>query len=124
MTLTTQRAALKAALTPIEEGPIGAKVYDYVPETIVAPAIIIQPGDPYLDDAGQPIDAYKVNRIVTLIARVGTNERQTDDLDDLIEAVVLILDVSKVSAPYEFTYNNAHYLAVNTTVSDTLKIGE
>lgn len=118
MSLATQRTGMKTALAGLE-----VKVYTHVHEALVAPAIVIQPGDPYLDDEDQPFDTYGVNWLVTLVVRPGTNERETDELDTLTEAVLALLPISKVSAPYAFTYNSTDYLAVNATVTNHLKIG-
>ncbi len=123
MTLTTQRGDLKAALEAIPEVAAAVTVYDYVPEALAAPAIIIQPGDPYLSDEDQTHGAYAVARLVTLVIESNTNDRATDELDTLIEAVIGAIDVSTVSGPFPFTYNTATYLAVNATVTDILKIG-
>lgn len=122
MSLTTQRTALKADLEAIPD-LVAVTVYDYVPEALAAPAIIIQPGDPYLSDDGQTHDTYAVARLLTLVIESNTNDRATDELDTLVEAVIGAIDVSTVSGPFPFTYNTATYLAVNATVSDTLKIG-
>lgn len=123
MSLTAQRTDLKVALETIPAIAATVTVYDYVPESLSAPAIIIQPGDPYLTDAGQTHNTYKVGRLLTILTESNANDRATDELDTMIEAVIDAIDVSEVSAPYPFTYNTATYLAVNATVTDTLKIG-
>ena len=99
MTLTAQRAALKADLEAIASIQADVTVYGYVPESINAPAIIIQPGDPYLTDEGQTYGTYKVNRLLSIIAENDTNDKATDELERIAEAVIAELDVSELSAP-------------------------
>lgn len=120
MTLATERAGILAALADYD----AAQVFGYAPESLVAPAIILHPADPFLDDDGQPFGSYTITWLVSIVTKVATNERMTTELDAHIEAVVARLNVATVSAPYQFAYNGANYLAANARVTGTLKIGE
>ncbi len=123
MTLQAQRAALKTDLEAITAIADTVTVYDYVPEAINAPAIIIQPDDPYLTDEGQPYGTYKVSRLLSIIAENDTNDRATDELERITEAVIADQNIGQLSAPFPMTYNSVTYLVINAKVTDTLQIG-
>ncbi len=124
MTLQAQRAALKAELDAITAIAETVTVYDHVPEAITAPAIIIQPGDPYLTDEGQTYGSYKVTRLLSIIVETDTNEVATDELERIAQAIIGDQEVTELSAPFPLSYNQVNYLTINATVTDTLTIGQ
>lgn len=123
-TVKAIRDALVTALDGIAIDGHPVKVWDHVPETLVAPCVVIQPGEPFLTDQDQPFNTYKCNWLVSLIADNASNARATEQLDALIDAAIAEVPATDVSAPYPFTYQNATYLAANLSVSDDYKIGD
>ena len=123
--------ALKAAKEAIYEALIslrrdGTQVYAYVPEVIGAPAIVIQPGDPYLSSEGEPYGLYRVRFRLMLVADVAVNEVATKALDNLIcdaiEALSGDFAVEQVEEPYAFRTNEDMHLAADLIISDSIDI--
>ncbi|WP_084130315.1 hypothetical protein [Demequina sp. NBRC 110055] len=117
MTLKAEREAIADALTTA-----GLKGWAWVPEAPVAPCAIVQPGSPYLTADGATFCGYHTRYLVSVLARVGTNEKVTDDLDQLIELACQTLTVTEVSEPFALTFNTANYYAVNLTVTGSISL--
>lgn len=107
MNLSEIRAAHKAALDAID----GIQAYDHVPEQLVAPCAVLEPGEPYLTDNEQPHGRMLAALTVTLVVDVGTNAKAIDDLDGLIEKVLPQLPIASVGKPQQFMYGGTTYLA-------------
>ncbi len=110
------RGRISAALTAA-----GVTVYDHVPERPTPPAAVITPGVPYIA-AGDAFSTWRINLVVTLIARTATNTVATDALDSAITTAVLALDqvadVDTVGPYYAYSANGASYLAVDIDLYD------
>lgn len=123
MNLTQHRADLAQVLTEATQGT-KVTVHRYVPESVSAPAVVIEPGDPYLssEQAETPFGQYHARWDLIAVAQVATNETATDELDDLIGAIVAGLAgayvVERVSQPYVYQSNTALHLAADLTVTD------
>ncbi len=61
--------------------------FDYVPEDIGAPAIVVQPGSDYLA-AGETFGEWTVRAEVVVCVDLQTNAQAAIDLDDALEHVV------------------------------------
>lgn len=117
MTLKEDREAIAAALTAA-----GVRSWAYVPESPVAPCGIVQPGSPYLTTDNAVFGEYQTRYLVSLLTRPGTNEKVTNDLDEMIATACGALNVVEVSEPFGLEYNTAQYLAVNLTVTASIHI--
>lgn len=101
----------------------GLDVYDYIPERVTPPVVVIRSGSPYMttSSVGQE---YLVNLELVVVAGFATNETSTDDLDDLIEATIKAIPADAgfqdVSQPYTLVMNGADYLA--STIGIDLQI--
>jgi hypothetical protein len=101
----------------------GLDVYEYIPERVTPPVVVIRSGSPYMtpSSVGQE---FLVNLELQVIAGFATNETTTDDLDDLIEATINALPADAgfkdVSQPYTLVINNNDFLA--TTIGIDLQI--
>jgi hypothetical protein len=101
----------------------GLDVYDYIPERVTPPVVVIRPGSPYLapSSIGQE---FLVNLELVVVSGFATNETSTDDLDDLIEATIKAIPADAgfrdVSQPYTLVMNGNDYLA--TTIGIDLQI--
>lgn len=104
--------------------PTGVRVWTYVPESVNGPAIILQPGDPFVSTTQDTTyGTWQVNFLASCLVEIGTNERMTDDLlsllgDTLASLVTAGYGVDSISAPYAFSYNSVNYLAANVAVVD------
>jgi hypothetical protein len=114
---------LEAALFQSESG---VTVYRYVPESPATPFVYVSPDDPFLSTEDEPFGHFKARFIVRVAAEVGTNEKATDDLDNLIEAVIEALQghyvVEEVREPFAYQTNTAMHLATDLSVSDSIRI--
>ena len=101
----------------------GLDVYDYIPERVTPPVIVIRAGSPYMtpSSVGQE---FLVNLELQVIAGFATNETTTDDLDDLIEDTIKALPADAgfrdVSQPYTLVVNGNDFLA--STIGVDLQI--
>lgn len=102
------------------------QVYPFVPEAIQAPAVVVQPADPYLSDEGQPFGFYLVRFTVSLVAEVATNQVVTEALDQMVyQTVVALADswaIDQVGEPYAFRANENMHLAADITISSSIRI--
>lgn len=101
----------------------GLDVYDYIPERVTPPVVVIRSGSPYIQPSSVGSE-YLVNLELVVVAGFATNETSTDDLDDLIEQTVLAIPsdagFTNVSQPYTLVMNGNDYLA--TTIGIDLQI--
>ncbi len=121
MNLSQQRADLAETL---KNAAADLTINPYVPEMVSPPAIIIEPSDPYLTiDDDTPFGHWTIAYDLLAVVEVGTNEKATEDLDNLITAVATALKgayaVSKVSQPFGYQSNTVVHLATTITVTDT-----
>lgn len=103
----------------------GLDVYDYVPERVTPPVVVIRPGSPYIEP-GSVGSCYDVNLELVIVAGFATNETTTDDLDDLIEQTLAALPgdagVGSVAQPYLLAMNGNDHLATTINVDLTISI--
>lgn len=122
--LTATRGYLAEALAGVSAGVAGVQVFTYVPESIPAPALVIQPGSPYLTSEGEPFGHYRVRFVVTVVAEVATNATTTAQLDDLIseciERMSGAFQVEEVREPFVYMSNTVSHLAADLVVSDSI----
>jgi hypothetical protein len=101
----------------------GLDVYDYIPERVTPPVVVIRPGTPYFTP-GNVGSGFIINLELQVIAGFADNESTTDDLDDLIEATIKAIPAdagfTNVSQPYTLVANGNDYLA--TTIGIDLLI--
>lgn len=116
MGLKEARGAL-AELVSAALGP-DADVFDHVPNKITPPVAIIRPADDYV---GLPVD-FAGGRVaqleIVLVAKSGRNNLTSDDLDDMIDAVLAGLvgsgiewDAPVVPAPFVAEMAGSNFLA-------------
>jgi hypothetical protein len=101
----------------------GLDVYDYVPERVTPPVLVLRPGSPYIAP-GSVGSCYDLNLELVIVSGHATNETTSDDLDDLIEQTLVALPtdagVGSVAQPYLLSLNGNDYLA--TTINIDLQI--
>ncbi len=108
-TLASCRAELQLLL-----GAAGVTVYDHIPERVVPPVALLEPGSPYMEQGDTFCDFIIRFNCVLLVAN-GTNDKATETLDQLIcEAVDAVdtWDAVTVEQPNPFEVNGATYLGV------------
>jgi len=103
----------------------GLDVYDYVPERVTPPVVVIRPGSPYIEPSSVG-SCYETNLELVVVAGFATNETTTDELDDLIEQTLVALPadagVGTVATPYLLSLNGNDYLATTITVNLQISI--
>lgn len=101
----------------------GLDVYDYIPERVTPPVVVIRSGSPYLTPSTVGHE-FLVNLELVVVAGFATNETSTDDLDDLIEQTIQAIPADAgfrdVAQPYTLVMNGNDYLA--TTINIDLQI--
>jgi hypothetical protein len=113
--LTAARAELAAQLA--EAVGSAVKVYPYVPEMLTGPALVIQPGNPYLTTDEEVFGIWRLNFIVTAVAEVATNQTTTEQLDGIISDLLELDCVEEVGEPYAYVSNTAVHLAADIKAS-------
>jgi hypothetical protein len=101
----------------------GLDVYDYIPERVTPPVVVIRSGSPYITPSSVG-NEYLVNLELVVVSGFATNETSTDDLDDLIEQTILAIPAdagfTDVAQPYTLVMNGNDYLA--TTIGIDLQL--
>ena len=101
----------------------GLDVYDYIPERVTPPVVVIRSGSPYIAPSSVG-STYDLNLELVIVAGFATNETTIDDLDDLIEQTLLAIPsdagVGSVASPYLLVMNGNDHLA--TTINVDLQI--
>jgi hypothetical protein len=89
---TDIRGAIKTALSTVT-----ANVYDSVPETVIAPAVVIVPDSPYmeLDVIGKATTRVKLNYTITACVAYFSNAAALDNLEQLVMSILGKLNASK-----------------------------
>jgi hypothetical protein len=89
---TDVRGAIKTALSTVT-----ANVYDSVPETVIAPAVVIVPDSPYmeLDVIGKATTRVKLNYTITACVAYFSNAAALDNLEQLVMSILGKLNASK-----------------------------
>ncbi len=115
---------LRDSLAGIVEDVTGEAAFAYLVERPVPPVSLISPSNPYIvgDEGGNTFNEYRVNFRIDVVTPQATNEKKTNDLDDLLVSLMSGLEseswlVGNVSAPYGLTAGTAEYLAVTVEVS-------
>jgi hypothetical protein len=118
----SEAGAAKAELA-LNLQEFGLDVYDYVPERVTPPVVVIRPGSPYIAP-GSVGRVYDLNLELVVVAGFATNETATDDLDQLIQQTLSAIPqdagVGSVAQPYILAVNGNDYLA--TTINVDLQI--
>lgn len=117
-TINEARLALKADLSTVPN----VSVFDYLPESMVAPAYVIFPDSPFVDSEGVPFGSVRIRFRIIAVADVTTNEYATQGLDNLITLALSAVDVESVDEPYVYQSNTALHLAADIHVSDVIRI--
>lgn len=111
-------------------------VFSYWPQRVNPPMVIIDGGDPYLDELEDKslqdqTDEYHAKATVrlelTVVAGKGDSEVMRDNLDDLLCKTLVAVqnwNVERVSQPFQLDAGNALFLAVRVTVTATFDLEE
>lgn len=126
MNLTQVRTDLVGA---IQIGGI-LKVYPYVPERPQPLCAIIEPDNDFITVYENQYDAdYSSNWKVAVIVPFATNQKETENLDDVLETLIPALwDHTSttrltVDKPFILTINGADYLSTNINISIDIEGG-
>jgi hypothetical protein len=106
--------------TALEEAGLD-KFYTYLPERPIAPCAILGSDNPFITLDGDYNPEFTVNWRLQVIAGHGTNQKKTENIDELIIDVLTAMwsieDISdiEVSAPFEETINGAVAMSATLT---------
>ena len=99
--------------------------FPHLPERLTPPVQLLEPGSPYITDAGEDLTFGEVEVAydVTLVVRPGTSAAQTAALDELVQTVVELVDatpwfVRDVEQPFALVLpDQSTYLATRVRVT-------
>lgn len=119
-------AERKSLVDAIAGDPVDLNVLDHLPERLVPPAVLVRAGSPYVGEA-VTFDERRLNYQAIVVAPAGSNERITDELDELVEKVIgrvlasgfSLSPSSAVEQPASITRNAATYLAAVVNIQST-----
>lgn len=114
--LSTLRTELVAPL-----GELGINTYTHLPGRMALPGAAVMAGSPYIEQ-GDTFGSKTVRFSVVLAIPTGTNQAETEALDDLIEAAQAALEadgwlVESVAQPFSMSFNNTEGLVTQITVT-------
>jgi len=115
---TSVRDALKTALSGV-----AASVYNSVPESIIAPAVVLVPATPYLEPTllSKGNVKVKINMTVTCVVSYNSNPASLDNLEKLVISILAALPAGYIAGvverPLVSQIGAAQYLTADINVS-------
>jgi len=103
---------------------VGVTVYDYVPNRVVPPAVVLQPAGTWIEP-GETFCDVEISFDVIAVASPVTNETATAELDQLVMDVLDAIDtweINGVSAPDALTSGGTEYLSAAITFTTTKEV--
>lgn len=70
------------------------EVLDHVPEELVPPVVVVQPGEDYLTQDGGTFGEWRLNLDLYVLVELAGNEQAAEDLDVELRKVLAVLDRS------------------------------
>lgn len=117
--LTEARQDIVDALTGA-----GIDARTFKPDNIVPPMVVVQAGSPYVqrDATGKTFQDWLVTLEAVLVVPSGSNEREIEDMDNLIVDTLtalgdMDLDTVTVGDYYALAESTAEYLALTITIT-------
>lgn len=123
MTASSIQTSIRDTLKTAFSG-LAASTYNSVPESVIAPAIVIVPNKPYLEPLliGSTIRT-KVNLSITAIVSYNSNSASLDNLEKLIISILGAMPsgyiVGACESPEVVQIGAAQYLSASLNVSTT-----
>lgn len=113
-TLKSARQEIKLLL-----GGVDAQVYESIPERPAPPCVVIEPASQYMGQ-GQTFDNFNVGFNLVLLVGKGSNDMETDSLDQLICDCIDAVDtwfVDSVDQPSQFEINGSEFLGTRMEIT-------
>lgn len=115
---TSIRDALQSAFSGV-----AASVYNSVPESVIAPAVVIVPDTPYLEPIliGKAEVKMKINMTATAIVSYNSNPAALDNLEKLVISILAVIPagyiLGDVERPTVTQIGAAQYLSADINLS-------
>lgn len=113
-------AATRESITDLFAG-VTANVYWWVPEVVMAPAVVLVPDDPYVEILPIKRNAYRLSFRVSCLVSMMDNKSALANLEDLVTDCLAALPagyvVGSVSAPNVINLGQADLLASEFSIS-------
>lgn len=97
----------------------------YIPSRITPPLAIISPDSNYVSQ-GDSFATFGIALEVTLVAQTASNDKATEDLDNLIVSAIGAIPaqwrIESVDQPFTLSVNNADYLATRMALTTQITI--
>ena len=105
----------------------GYSVKGFIPSSVAPPMIVIQAGDPYVEESDTfDRSQMKINLEIYLLVRNGSNEKVTNDVNLMLEKVLPHFGDWNVavSQPGTYTINDTNYQGLLIKASNYFDLGE
>ena len=104
----------------------GVPAFAVVPGKLVPPCVVVEPSNPYVEeDSTFSKTAFKANLDVFVLTPNATVQKMTDDLDDLIEAVINQLGEWQIGGVSLVLYEHgdSRWFAARVPISKNFELG-
>lgn len=105
---------------------LSCKSYDYIPERLIAPCVVVVPGSPWVT-SGNTFGTFLVTFDVDVVVQTAANSMKTKDLTDRVEEAVITLvnegySVAEVAQPSVYESNGAPYMSTTLQVTTNISL--
>jgi len=105
---------------------LSCKSFDYIPERLIAPCVIVVPGSPWVT-SGPTFGTFSVTFDVDVVVQTATNTTKTKDLTDRIEEAIIRLvnegySIAEVAQPSIYESNGAPYMSTTLQVTTNISL--
>jgi len=119
-------ATVQGALADAFGDALACKSFDYIPERLIAPCVIVVPGSPWVT-SGNVFGSFAVTFAVDVVVQTAANSTKTKDLTDRVEEAIITLvndgyGVNEIAQPSVYESNGAAYMSTNIQVSTTITL--
>lgn len=105
---------------------LACKSFDYIPERLIAPCVIVVPGSPWVT-SGATFGTFAVSFDVDIVVQTAANTTRTKDLTDRVEEAIVTLvndgyGVNDIAQPSVYESNGSQYMSATIQVTTTITL--
>lgn len=105
---------------------LACKSFDYIPERLIAPCVIVVPGSPWVT-SGNVFGTFAVTFDVDVVVQTAANTTKTKDLTDRVEEAIVTLvndgySVNEIAQPSVYESNGAQYMSATIQVTTNITL--
>lgn len=108
-------ATTQGAVADLLATALSCKGFDYIPERLVAPSVIVVPNSPWVV-SGNTFGKFLVAFLAEVVVQTAANVTQTKDLTDRVEEAIIALvnegyEVVEIGQPTALESNGQQYMS-------------